>query len=287
MQTGQLTVIQSTVDCQDQVFLLQGAQRVLGRSSTCHFQIQDPLISSLHCYFMRCDTQFIAVDLLSSHGMYHNEKLVDQVTLSVGDRIRVGHTTLEFSEHLQQQANKTYITGESPSIAASQSAIQEEVDEPNKNTLGKMIQDKHDLRICRLALKNQLITHEQLRLLLSSTPISPNPSLVETMIAKKWLNADEVKILDLEYRYYKIRTRDIGLGTTLASQKIVLEPQIQECLAVQQQHFQENKEIKRLSEILVEKNYLTVHQNNQIIRALQDHHQAQKASVHVEDDHLD
>lgn len=270
----QLTVIQSSVDCQDQVFLLQGAQRVLGRSSTCHFQIPDPLISSLHCYFIKRGAQFMAVDLLSSHGMYHNDKLVEQIILTEGDHIHVGQTILEFSEHHGEQANKTYITGESPTISNSHSTVSEDVEEPNKNTLAQMIQDKHELKICRLALKNQRMTHDQLRQVLSTKPTSKN--LIRSLIDAQLLNESEVQNLELEYQYYKIRTRDIALGSTLAGQKIVLEPQIQECLASQQQQFQQTKKIKRLSEILVQKNYLTVHQNNQIIRALQEHHQTQK-----------
>ncbi len=287
MKIAQLTVIQSIVDCQDQVFLVQDNQRLFGRSTICNFQIEDPLISAIHCYIMPQNGQFIVVDLLSANGVYHNENLVDKATLKNGDKIRIGKTTLEISEYSGNEKGKTYITGESPNISKRISKVAPHSEEENKTTLGRLIKKEEELDVLRLALKNQRITHEQIRNLIAQQQTLSSQGkeidLNDLLIAEHILSKDDMQKLDAEHRYFKIRNKDLQLGEILVHQKLVIEPKVQECLKEQEDCYKKNQESPRLGEILVQKGYLTVHQNNEIIRALQQHRSNKKKAKEEKD----
>ncbi len=273
MKAGQLVVIHSIVDCQDQVFLLQQKQRLLGRSSVCNFQIEDPLISSLHAYFFYENEQFFVVDLLAANGVFHNDILIDLAPLRPKDKIRVGKTVLEFSEYQGDQEGKTYITGEAPTISKRRGKVKAAPEESVKMTLGRMIKKTQDLNICRLALKNRKITHAQIRSLIEQQQAlaehGKECDLVSLVLEANLLTQEDIQKIVRENEYYKVRNKDISLSRLIMRQRMLPEEKVQECLKAQEQYFQNTQTIPRLGEILVQKGYLTVHQNNEIIRALQ------------------
>ena len=248
---------------------------LLGRSSVCHFQIEDPLVSALHCYISYEQSNFIVYDLLSANGLLVNKQLVDTATLHKGDILKIGKTQLEVSEYKGTDPSKTYITGEVPNLGGG--IVEEEKEEKregegSKRTLGRMIKSPRDLNICRLALKNKLITHEKIRDLLEmrkkKAEEGKKPDLSALLVSENLLSEENIQKLLNEHNYYKVRNKDICFSRVVKQQKIVDDEKIHECLALQEKYFKETGQVPRLGEILVRKNYLTVQQNNRIIKAL-------------------
>lgn len=71
----------------------------VGRDDTCTFQVLDPLVSRKHLQ-VRFDSRLgkhVAGDYRSAHGVFvNNQKIVQDVPLVDGDRIRIGNTTLMY-----------------------------------------------------------------------------------------------------------------------------------------------------------------------------------------------
>ncbi|MGE3975569.1 MAG: FHA domain-containing protein [Bdellovibrionales bacterium] len=93
-----LLVIDESQD-EETLFSLEGNLWVIGRSSSCQIQIQEPKASRNHLEIARSSSGFTIMDLGSSNGTTLNgEKLKPQVTkpLQMGDQVRVGKTLIEF-----------------------------------------------------------------------------------------------------------------------------------------------------------------------------------------------
>ena len=118
----------------------------------------DFLVALLFAYEQEA---FVAYDLLSANGILVNERIVDSMTLRSGDIVKVGKTLLRF------------IDPRSPVPDADAAETPKALDTPatKKNTLGRMIKKQRDLNICRLGLKNRLLTHEQIRRLLQKQAV--------------------------------------------------------------------------------------------------------------------
>lgn len=71
----------------------------VGRDETCTFQILDPLVSRKHLQ-VRLDAthgKHVAGDYRSAHGVFVNDKrIVLDVALNDGDKIKIGNTTLMY-----------------------------------------------------------------------------------------------------------------------------------------------------------------------------------------------
>jgi FHA domain-containing protein len=68
----------------------------IGRESTCHIVLGDPLVSRLHVTLWVEQDALYVRDEYSSNGAYVNEDLITPAQprkLSVGDQLRVGNTT--------------------------------------------------------------------------------------------------------------------------------------------------------------------------------------------------
>jgi pSer/pThr/pTyr-binding forkhead associated (FHA) protein len=278
MKTGQLTVVEGPTLHLEQVFLWSDkGERLLGRSSVCHFRLLDPLVSSLHCNLYHEQDNFIVEDLLSANGVLLNEAVVDSASLHVGDRLRVGKTLLEFAEYMGEKQGKVYITGEQVNISLHDDDVEDAQIAPvvtggTHLPLGRLIKKAQDLNICRLALKNRLVTSSQIRqmLELQKEKIQHHQpcSLTDILVAQKLLQQEQVDKLLQEHNAYKVRHKDIQFGKVVIEQKLVSEAKVQECLALQERYLKESGKMPRLGEVLVQKGYLSIQQNNRLIKAL-------------------
>lgn len=273
MTTGELTILEGIKSNLDQVFLISPQEsRILGRSTMCHFRISDPLVSSLHCQFDCQEPQVVVRDLLSANGIFVNDELVDSTVLNLGDRIRAGKTVLQFSEFKGDVEGKEYSRPEKQDLSLGEDEEEEKAPLTAKVPLGRMIKKSKDLIICRLAIKNHLLEHEQIRHILAmqrqEIRKKNDCDLTSLLISEQLLKPKVIDTLLREHKYYKLRNKDIQFGKAVVEQKLVDEERVQECLQVQERRFQETKEVQRLGEILVQKGHLTVQENNRLIKAL-------------------
>ncbi|NUM36668.1 MAG: FHA domain-containing protein [Candidatus Brocadiae bacterium] len=275
MSSAQLVVKEGLHDCLNQVFLLSTHQdKLLGRSSVCHFQIEDPLVSSMHCYFCYRKEAFFVYDLLSVNGVIVNKNLVDWAELKEGDTIKVGKTVLEFATYKGEEAGKTYITGEKANLEKISEVVfsSEAKESPEQITLGRKIKKQKDLIVCRLALKNHLLDHQSIRELLSIEKDYADrgikKEIVEIMMEKNLVSEEDIEKFLKEHNYYKVRNKDIHFGKIVVEQKLVDREKVEESLNVQENTFKEKQEMVRLGEILVAKGLLTIKQNNKIVKFL-------------------
>jgi hypothetical protein len=80
----------------------------IGRSAEANLQIADTLISRVHCVIRADDDKFVIHDLNSRNGTWVNGAKIKQVTLQLGDIIKVGDTWLTFESHRAVENNTSY-----------------------------------------------------------------------------------------------------------------------------------------------------------------------------------
>ncbi len=69
---------------------------LIGRASTCTIVIDDDYLSARHCRIFPENRQWLVEDLGSTNGTFlGNQKVEDPVPFNLGDRVRIGATTLE------------------------------------------------------------------------------------------------------------------------------------------------------------------------------------------------
>lgn len=271
---GQLIITQGPKQYLDRVFLLsKDEQRLLGRSSICHFRIEDLKASSLHCLFRWAEDGFEVLDLLSANGLFVNNQLVEKKKLEQGDNLRFGNFILEFVSSFDQQEDKMYITGEIPDISGTSNdemsfpPIEETSRESEQVPLGRQIFDSKDLNICKLALKRGLIEHGEIRELLAEKG-KEQKTIAELIVIKNWLTQEDLDNLLDEHKYLKVRSKDLRFAQAAVEKKLLEESQVQECLALQERYFKEEKELPRLSELLVQKSYISIQENNRLLKSM-------------------
>jgi adenylate cyclase len=80
-----------------------GAQTTIGRHPDNDIQILDRLASKHHCRIVSRDGRFALFDLSSLNGTLVNDaRVLREVVLSDGDRVRIGNTTAVFHERLPE-----------------------------------------------------------------------------------------------------------------------------------------------------------------------------------------
>ncbi len=72
-----------------------GSIKTLGRAARADFVVDAPLVSRFHCRFtVSNEGGLLLEDLESTNGTLVNDKKVERVTLTQGDRVRVGRVEL-------------------------------------------------------------------------------------------------------------------------------------------------------------------------------------------------
>ena len=72
-----------------------GSVKTLGRAARADFVVDVPLVSRFHCRFTAsAEGGLLLEDLESTNGTLVNDKRVERVTLTQGDRVRVGRVEL-------------------------------------------------------------------------------------------------------------------------------------------------------------------------------------------------
>jgi len=72
-----------------------GSIRTLGRAARADFVMDVPLVSRFHCRFTSpADGSLLLEDLRSTNGTFVNDRRVERVQLTQGDRIRLGRVEL-------------------------------------------------------------------------------------------------------------------------------------------------------------------------------------------------
>jgi FhaA, N-terminal domain/FHA domain len=77
---------------------LDGERTVIGRSTDCDIQDNDPNVSRRHAEVRRAGDSYVLVDLDSTNGVEVNGKRVKRLDLSDGSRFTIGSTEIVFSE---------------------------------------------------------------------------------------------------------------------------------------------------------------------------------------------
>jgi predicted component of type VI protein secretion system len=80
----------------ERVVELDAAELVIGRGSEAHLNIDDPIVSRLHCRVVSRDGAFVVEDLDSKSGTVVNGKKVKTRTLGDGDQIGFGRYVVVF-----------------------------------------------------------------------------------------------------------------------------------------------------------------------------------------------
>ena len=142
-------------------------------------------------------------------------------------------------------------------------------EEASKVTLGRMIKNTKDLVICFLAVKNQMLMDETIKDLIRFQEERDADTIEELLVQQGILTAENITNLLKEHTYFKARSKDLEFGNVAIASGLVPEEQVQEFLKEQEDHFTNTKETVRLGAMLVEKEVLTKHQNNLIIKHLQ------------------
>jgi pSer/pThr/pTyr-binding forkhead associated (FHA) protein len=71
--------------------ILPGSVKTIGRATRADFVLDVGLVSRVHCRLTATDGGTLEVeDLQSTNGTYVNDERVKKLTLSAGDRLRVG-----------------------------------------------------------------------------------------------------------------------------------------------------------------------------------------------------
>jgi len=69
---------------------------LIGRAATCTVVIEDDFLSARHCRVFPENGKWYVEDLGSTNGTFlGNQKVEDPVPFSIGERVRIGSTTLE------------------------------------------------------------------------------------------------------------------------------------------------------------------------------------------------
>lgn len=69
---------------------------IVGRLPESEISVRDAFISRVHCGVSYINNQFTLKDLGSTNGTYRNGARIFECSLSTGDKIQVGNTTLVF-----------------------------------------------------------------------------------------------------------------------------------------------------------------------------------------------
>lgn len=104
---------------------------VIGRGETAHLRPQSDLISRAHCAILVQDGRVVLRDMESRNGTFLNEeRVVGEVPLKIGDRLRVGRLEFEvLIDHAVAGTKKPKVEGVKEAAARTASTSADAVDE--------------------------------------------------------------------------------------------------------------------------------------------------------------
>lgn len=104
---------------------------VIGRGETAHLRPQSDLISRAHCAILVQDGRVVLRDIESRNGTFLNEeRVVGEVPLKIGDRLRVGRLEFEvLIDHAVAGTKKPKVEGVKEAAARTASTSADAVDE--------------------------------------------------------------------------------------------------------------------------------------------------------------
>lgn len=104
---------------------------VIGRGETAHLRPQSDLISRAHCAVLVQDGRVVLRDMESRNGTFLNEeRVVGEVALKIGDRLRVGRLEFEvLIDHAVAGTKKPKVEGVKEAAARTASTSADAVDE--------------------------------------------------------------------------------------------------------------------------------------------------------------
>ncbi len=279
--TCELVIVEGKPDQKGQVLLmLAGQRRTIGRSSACDFVIDDDQLSGMHCELVSKDGRWILRDLLSRNGVEVNGALADEVDLANGATVRIGYTTMRFdlsgSSGTKSGARPTHpvisLDAPEPIDPLRQTKVD---DAPPRRTgvpLGRKIEKKSDVELAKLALKNDLLTHVQLRecvdIQREMREVKIQMALEEIFQEREYLTRDQIQGLMREYKFTRRRTKDLLYAEVATGNGLVDQAKVDACLALQEQAFRTGDKIPYLGELLVKQGHLSVKDNNRIIKGI-------------------
>lgn len=101
---GRARLVGLTEPVQDDIFLLHGNSLTLGRAAGCDLRIDEPSLSAEHARLTSSGQGWRIVNLLSTNGIFVNDKKVFAHELRHGDVVRLGRITLRYDDPADQRA---------------------------------------------------------------------------------------------------------------------------------------------------------------------------------------
>lgn len=290
MSICELTVVQGPQSHHGQVLIIHEDQRrTIGRSSACDLQVEDDMMSGIHCQVLYDDGWKVR-DLLSRNGVFVNQSAIHEQKLSANDQIQVGQTLFLFQLSGDRDAAKSS-ERPTPELKLIPLGDEEEDVEPidplrqtrivsgpspklpdGQTPLGRQIEKRGDLELAKLALKNDLLNHAQLQECIDiqreMRDVKIHMTLEEIFQERDYLAKDQIQHLVREYKYTRRRTKDLFYAEVAIGNKLVDREKIDECLAEQETAFANGDKIPYLGELLVKKEYISIRDNNRVIRGI-------------------
>ncbi len=96
-------------DGEQQIVELGKGPLTIGRSAEADISIPDKLASRVHCGISFWDEVYFLRDFKSRNGTFVNGHRIDVARLNVGDRIRIGSTTLTIESSKHQKGTETVL----------------------------------------------------------------------------------------------------------------------------------------------------------------------------------
>jgi len=291
MNICELTVVQGHQLVLGRIIIIHNdQQRTVGRSSACDFKFDDDMMSGMHAQVLYRDG-WIVRDLLSRNGVLVNQAAIHQHPLEPGDTIQVGQTLFEFSESGKQES-KHPSQPDLPDLmviqlADSDDSQVEQIDPlrqtqmvsgplpdlpDGKKPLGRQIEKRGDLELAKLAIKNDQLNHAQLQECIDiqheMREVKIHMTLEEIFQEREYLDKQQIQRLVREYKFTRRRTKDLFYGEVAVGNKLIERKKVDICLAEQEEAFEAGDKIPYLGELLVKKGYISIGDNNRIIRGI-------------------
>lgn len=260
------------------VFLIGDEPRTMGRSSACDFVIADDQLSGMHCQVRREGDRWQVRDLLSRNGLHVNDELVDSALIEAGDELLIGTTKMRFSPSGDRGAPLSSSNGPPTSVKLDAGQVVDPLRQTAstpvkvKEPLGRLIDKRADLELAKLALKNDLLDHAQLRECIAIKremgEVKIQMSLEEIFQEREYLTREQIEALMREYKFSRRRTKDVLYAEVAASNKLVPQDKLEAALAAQEQAYKAGDKIPYLGELLVREGAISIIDNNRVIKAI-------------------